>query len=135
VRELKQNFEQLRAAYSGTSGGAAMSGTSGTGTSGTAGTSGSGTLGSGRSGAASGDWRQSFSKVQQSLDQLNVPKSTAWMPITGATSGTSGTGAGGSGSGSMSSTSSIDPAVMTDLKEFRRHVEEFYKAASGSFGD
>ncbi len=75
VRELKQNFEQLRAAYnsgssssaasgstSGTSG-TGTSGTSGTGTSGTSGTSTSGTSGSGMYGStAAGDWRQSFSK-------------------------------------------------------------------------
>lgn len=124
VQELKQNFEQLRSAYNSASG--SMSGTSGT----------SGTSGS----TPSGDWKQSFSKIQQSLDQLNVPKSSAWMPITGGTgtsgtgtSGTSGTGTSGTGttgSGNISSGSSIDPSVMSDLKEFRRHVEEFYKVAS-----
>lgn len=137
IRELKQDFEQLRSAYN--------SGTLGSATSGTSGTSGTGTTGSGMTGSTttSGDWRQSFNKIQQSLDQLNVPKSAAWMPITGTgtsgTSGTSGTGTSGtgtsgsgtSGTSTESSTSSIDPSVMSNLKEFRKHVEEFYKAAAG----
>jgi hypothetical protein len=148
VRELKQNFEQLRTAYNARSSGSTSgtgTGTSGTGTSGT-GTSGTGTSGTGTSGSGSygsmptGDWRESFGKIQQSLDQLNVPKSSAWMPVSGtggstSSGSTSGTGTGTSGtgtSGSGISSASIDPSVMSDLKEFRRHIEEFYKAASTS---
>jgi hypothetical protein len=143
VREMKSRFAQLRSAYTGGSGSGTSGSTSGSsGATGTGGTSGSGMSG----GTMSGDWRQSFNTIQKSLDQLNVPKSSAWMPITGAigaygtsgsTSGTgvSGTGAagtGGSGSSSSTSSASIEPPVMSDLKEFRRHLEEFYKAASGT---
>jgi hypothetical protein len=130
-KDLERHFNDLRMAYQRSTGGSSpsgeVSGTSGTsGTTGsTSGTSGS-TSGTGSSSgiggmtASSDNWQTSYNQIQQILDSLNVPKSSAWMPsnpesssgsgMSGSTSGTSGstsgsTGSTGSTSGSTGSTS------------------------------
>ncbi len=163
VSELRRHFTQLEQAYersrrdtstSGTTSGAA--GTTGSGTTG-AGTTGSGTIGSEAQSSDTGEsWMTHYSRLNQVLDRINVPKTSTATGTSGSMSGagtsgsTSGTGSGTAGSGttgggttgsgttgsastsgsmSQSGSSSIDPSTMSRLREFRMHIDNFHAAA------
>lgn len=132
-KDLESHFTELRTAYeSGSS-------TSSQGTE-TSGTSGS-TSSSSSMSSSSDSWRTHYNKIQQILDSLNVPKSSAWVPSTSSesSSSTSGTGTTGSTSGtsgtqestgasSTYSTSSFSASDLAQLKQFRQDIEMFQKA-------
>lgn len=159
VSELTRHFTQLEQAYersrretstsgstSGTTGSTTGSSTTGSGTTGS-GTTGSGTTGSSTeygSQSATGDsWMTHYSRLNQVLDRINVPKSSATgtsgsMSGTGTSGSTSGTGSGTTGSGTTGSTSgsmsqsgssSLDASTMSKLREFRMHLDNFHTAA------
>ena len=157
VSELRRHFTQLEQAYERSSRDTSTSGT----TSGTTGTTGSGTTGSGTTGSGttgsetqssdtSESWMTHYSRLNQVLDRINVPKTSTATGTSGSMSGTgtsgstSGTGSGttgsttgsgttgsGSTSGSMSQSgsSSIDASTMSQLREFRMHIDNFHAAA------
>lgn len=156
VSELRRHFTLLEQAYERSRRGTSSTGTTGSGTTGS-GTTGSGTTGSeSQSSATSESWMTHYSRLNQVLDRVNVPKTSTAMGTSGSTSGTgtsgstSGTGSGTTGSGttgsgttgsgttgsgstsggmSQSGSSSIDPATMSRLQEFRMHIDNFHAAA------
>jgi len=148
VSEIRRHFSELEQAYERparqTSTTGSASGTTGSGTTGS-GTTGSGTTGSGsgtmgESPATGASWMTHYSRLNQLLDRLDVPKTSTATGTSGATSGTGstmGSGTAGSattGSGTTSSqsgsgSSTFDAATMSKLREFRMHIDNFHAAA------
>ena len=161
LSELRRHFTQLEQAYERSHRETTSGSTAGT-TGSTTGTTGSGTTGSGTTGSTTGSsteygsqsetgdsWMTHYSRLNQVLDRINVPKSSTATGTSGSMSGTgtsgstSGTGSGTTGSGttgsgttgstsesmSQSGSSSLDASTMSKLGEFRMHLDNFHAAA------
>jgi hypothetical protein len=149
VGEIRRHFDALKQAYERAARDTATGGSTGSGTTGS-GTTGSGTTGSGtgtgtmgsQSGiSAAGDsWMTHYSRLNQALDRLDVPKTSTGSLTSGssAASGTTGAaaGSGTTGSGTTASrratgsaSGSIDASTMARLREFRMHLDNFHAAA------
>ena len=75
------------------------------------------------------DWRAAYAKVDAGLTAVLGPETADPAATAAATAATGVTGAVGT-SGTAAAT--LDPAVRAKLVEFRNHLKEFERAASGS---
>ena len=97
LSDIRTHFDALRSSFNGVS------------SDGSGSTSGSGMESTGSTGSSSStgsdNWKSHYVQIEQILDRVNVPKSTAWVPVTGTGIGISGEwSASGSGSTSGSGT-------------------------------
>jgi hypothetical protein len=119
ITQIQTNFTQLERAYKDATGG------TGSGTAGTTGTT---------TPSASGSWVVYFNSVTRALDDLDIPKSSAYASWetrsgSGTTTGTTGTPT------TPRSPVTLEPTVKSQLTDFRKHIENFRMATAGGGGE
>lgn len=82
--------------------------------------------------SAQSDWHGAYSKVDSDLTTVLGPDAGAQNDQSVGTSGSTAAGGSAAGAVGTSGAAQIDPAIRAKLVEFRSHLKEFEKAASGA---